>query len=58
MTLTANRMDFDFSSPALGIALFTFLYVDLLDTTGNPSTLNPQPSILSPSSTSTFAGKS
>jgi len=34
MTLTANRMDFDFSSPALGIALFTFLYVDLLDTTG------------------------
>ena len=36
MTLTANRMDFDFSSPALGIALFTFLYVDLLDTTGKP----------------------
>ena len=31
------------------IALFTFLYVDLLDTTGPPpSTLNPAPSTLHP----------
>jgi len=28
------QMDFDFSNGNIGIALFTFLYVDLLDTTG------------------------
>jgi AGZA family xanthine/uracil permease-like MFS transporter len=32
--MAGGQMDFDFSDPNLGIALFTFLYVDLLDTTG------------------------
>mmetsp|Transcript_43044 Transcript_43044/g.107714 ORF Transcript_43044/g.107714 Transcript_43044/m.107714 type:complete len:683 (+) Transcript_43044:89-2137(+) len=32
--MAGAQMDFDFSNPQLGIALFTFLYVDLLDTTG------------------------
>uniref|UniRef100_A0A7S0U1C1 Xanthine/uracil/vitamin C permease n=2 Tax=Hemiselmis andersenii TaxID=464988 RepID=A0A7S0U1C1_HEMAN len=32
--MAGAQMDFNFNDPNLGIALFTFLYVDLLDTTG------------------------
>jgi len=34
MDMTAGQMDFDWNQGGLAIALFTFLYVDLLDTTG------------------------